>query len=77
LLPDLDERLYILRAGNSPIHYAAILVGSLVRVLHVLLAEMSEVMAKLLELLLGQNLFLAGIGTPGHRGKILFRRMFA
>jgi len=41
-------------------------VGALVKVLNVLLTEVREILAKLLELLRGQNLFFAEIGTPGH-----------
>jgi len=59
-----------LRIGNAVGDYAAIVVGSPVKVFDVLLAEVGEIIAKLLELLRDQDiLFRLAMRRPSHSGR--------
>ena len=66
LPPYSNEGLYILWAGELAAHYAAILVSPFVKVLNVLLAEVSKVAAKL-ELFLAQDLVAVTGAIADHR----------
>ena len=79
LLPHLDERLHLLRAGKSVVDHAAVLVRLLVEVPDSWQAEVREVVSKLLQVLFAQNLHLTWVWTPSHCGanSTLFRLVFA
>src|ERR1700752_5216875 len=66
LLPDLHERLHLPRTRQPAIDHPAIPLRRLIKISHRSQAEMCEVVAQLLEILLAQNLHLLAIRTPGH-----------
>src|SRR5579864_2076898 len=66
LLPHLDQRLYLPRAGKPAVNQAAIAVGLVVEVPNRAQAKMCQVVSQVPQILFAQDVYLLAIGTPRH-----------
>ena len=66
LFPYLDEGLHLFRAREPVVNQAALLVAACVKIPQRLGAQVRDVVAKVFEVLLAQDVRFFAIGTPGH-----------
>src|ERR1700687_994396 len=66
LLPHLHERLHLPRARQPAVDHSAIPIRRLIKISNRPQAQMCEVVAQFLQVLLAQHVHLLAIRTPGH-----------
>lgn len=73
LLPDLHQRLHLLRRGKPTVDHPAVLVGSIIESPYRVNTQMCQVAPQLVEILLGELFRLLGVRTAGHAGILPWR----